>query len=100
MTDPQIQLFTSADGKARLEVTLEQERVWLTQAQMAELFDKDVRTITEHISNVFDEGELERDSTVRKFRIVRQEGKRRCRVRVLAGFLLPSTCVHAPCSGQ
>ncbi|HHE3629831.1 virulence protein RhuM/Fic/DOC family protein [Pasteurella multocida] len=72
----QIQLYTSKDGKITLQVSFEQETVWLTQAQMAELFTKDVRTINEHIGNVFSEGELERDPTIRKFRIVRQEGNR------------------------
>ncbi|ANJ91425.1 TPA: virulence protein RhuM/Fic/DOC family protein [Pasteurella multocida] len=72
----QIQLYTSKDGKIALQVSFEQETVWLTQAQMAELFTKDVRTINEHIGNVFSEGELERDPTIRKFRIVRQEGNR------------------------
>jgi prophage maintenance system killer protein len=72
----QIQIFTSEDGQAQLEVTFEQETVWLTQAHMAALFDKDVRTISEHIGNVYNEGELTREATIRKFRIVRQEGKR------------------------
>lgn len=72
----QIQLYTSKDGKIALQVSFEQETVWLTQAQMAELFTKDVRTINEHIGNVFSEGELERNPTIRKFRIVRREGNR------------------------
>lgn len=76
MTQQQIQIFTSTDGQARMEVALEQDTVWLSQAQMAVLFDKDVRTINEHIGNVFDDEELERAPTIRKFRIVRQEGKR------------------------
>lgn len=76
MTEQQIQIFTSVDGQAQLVVALEQDTVWLSQAQMAELFDKDVRTINEHLGNVFAEGELEREPTIRKFRIVRQEGKR------------------------
>ncbi|RUR53050.1 virulence protein RhuM/Fic/DOC family protein [Vreelandella populi] len=76
MNDQQIQIFTSEDGQAHLEVTLEQETVWLSQAQMAELFGKDVRTVSEHIGNVYSEAELEREGTIRKFRIVRQEGKR------------------------
>ena len=59
-----------------VEVRLEGETGWLSQMQMAELFDKDVRTISEHIGNVFADGELERDPTIRNFRIVRQEGKR------------------------
>ena len=71
-----IHLYTSDDGHIRLQVALEQETVWLTQAQMAELFDKDVRTINEHIGNIYDEEELTRAATIRKFRIVRQEGKR------------------------
>jgi len=48
---------------------LENETVWLTQKQMAELFQKDLRTINEHIQNIFDEGELSPDSVIRKFRI-------------------------------
>ena len=50
--------------------------VWLTQAQMAELFGKGRTTITEHIQNVFSENELVQESTCRKFRQVRTEGKR------------------------
>lgn len=64
-----------ADDSREVDVRLESETVWLNQRQMAELFDKDVRTINEHITNVFDEGELQRDATIRKFRIVRQEGQ-------------------------
>ncbi|WP_435105346.1 RhuM family protein [Arhodomonas sp. AD133] len=63
----------------QVEVRLESETVWLTQKQMAELFEKDLRTISEHIGNVFEEGELEREATIRKFRILRQEGTRQVR---------------------
>ena len=56
MTDLQVQLFTSQDGQAQLEVALEQDTVWLSQAQMAELFGKDVRTVNEHIGNVYADG--------------------------------------------
>lgn len=63
----------------QVEVRLEGETVWLTQRQMGELFGKDVRTINEHVGNVFAEGELEREATIRKFRIVRQEGSRKVR---------------------
>ena len=79
MSDLQVQIFTSPDGRAQLEVALDQETVWLSQAQMAELFGKDVRTVNEHVGNVFAEGELGKETTVRKFRIVRQEGKRQVR---------------------
>ncbi|TDN97295.1 MULTISPECIES: virulence protein RhuM/Fic/DOC family protein [Halomonas] len=79
MAEQQIRIFTSSDGQARLEVALDRETVWLSQAQMAELFGKDVRTVSEHIGNVYAEGELDREATIRKFRIVRQEGKRQVR---------------------
>lgn len=72
----QIQIYTSQDGQVSLNVSLDSDTVWLTQAQMAELFGKDVRTVNGHIGNIFDEQELERSSTIRKFRIVRQEGNR------------------------
>ena len=59
-----------------IDVRLEGETVWLSQRQMGELFDVDVRTISEHLSNVFSSGELEKEATIRKFRIVRREGTR------------------------
>lgn len=71
-----IQIFQAADGVVRLEVTLDQDTVWLNQRQMAELFDKDVRTVNEHIHNLFNEGELLPEATIRKSRIVQQEGAR------------------------
>ncbi|TDT37738.1 Fic/DOC family protein [Halospina denitrificans] len=64
------------DDSHPVEVRLQGETVWLTQKQMAELFGKDLRTVNEHIGNVYEEGELGREGTIRKFRIVRQEGKR------------------------
>lgn len=71
-----IVIYRTEDGKTALDVTLEEQTVWLTQAQMARLFDKDVRTMSEHIANLYREKELPKDSTIRKFRIVRKEGKR------------------------
>ncbi|MCX2778624.1 virulence RhuM family protein [Microbulbifer thermotolerans] len=82
MTDSQIQLFTSADGKARLEVTLEQETVWLTQAQMALLFDTSTDNISLHLKNIYREGELSEGATTEDFSVVRQEGKRQVRRRI------------------
>jgi len=76
-TTSDIQLFVSADGLARLEVALDDDTVWLSQAQMAALFDKDTRTIGEHIKNIYSEKELDKDSTIRNFRIVRREGDRK-----------------------
>jgi len=63
------------DGRTRLQVRLEEETVWLTQKLMAELFQKDVRTINEHIQNIFEERELPPDSVIRKFRITAADGK-------------------------
>lgn len=76
-TQGQITIYQSADGSVRLEVTLDQETVWLTQRQLSSLFDKDVRTINEHIRNVLAEQELAAEATIRKFRIVQQEGERK-----------------------
>ena len=70
-----IVIYKSKEGP-RLEVRLEEETVWLTQKQMALLFDKGVPTINEHIKNIYKEGELEEKSTIRKFRIVQKEGRR------------------------
>ena len=75
-TSGHIEIYQAEDGQARIEVRLEQATLWLSQAQLAELFDKDVRTVNEHIRNVFLEGELDRKATIRKFRVVRQEGTR------------------------
>lgn len=69
-------LYQTEDGRTRIQVRLENETVWLTQKMMAELFQKDVRTINEHIRNIYDEGELKPEGTIRKFRIVQIEGAR------------------------
>ena len=71
----QIEIYYSETG-TEVHVKLEKDTLWLTQRQMAELFDKDVRTINEHIQTICKTGELDRKSTIRKFRIVREEGKR------------------------
>lgn len=61
-------LYQTEDGQTRLEVRLQEETAWLTQKRMAELFLKNVRTINEHIQNIFDEGELTPESVIRKSR--------------------------------
>jgi prophage maintenance system killer protein len=71
----EIIIYQAEDGRTSLEVHLEQESVWLTQAQMVDLFDRDKRTISEHIANVFKEGELDQDSVVRKSRTTAADGK-------------------------
>ncbi|MCK9199278.1 MAG: cell filamentation protein Fic, partial [Bacilli bacterium] len=60
----EILLYQDRDGVIKVDVRLEDETVWLTQAQMCELFQKSKATISEHIKNVFEEGELNEISTV------------------------------------
>jgi hypothetical protein len=72
----EILIYENKQGTITIDVRLQEETVWLTQAQMAQLFGKDKRTISEHIGNIYKEGELDENSTVRKFRTVQQEGNR------------------------
>lgn len=68
-------LYQTEDGLTRVEARMVNETVWLTQAQMSELFQKDKRTISEHIQNIFEEQELIEDSVVRKYRTTASDGK-------------------------
>jgi hypothetical protein len=70
----EIIIYQSDDGGIRLDVKLEDETVWLTQEQMALLFGKGRTTITEHIRNIFSEGELVEEVVCRKFRHTTQHG--------------------------
>ena len=72
----EIIFYSSPGGLTKVEVHFEEETFWLTQRRIAELFGVDVRTINEHLQNIFSSGELERESTIRKFRIVQIEGGR------------------------
>ena len=69
-------LYQTEDGKTRIQCRFEDDNLWLTQAQIGELYQKDVKTINEHLLNIYEEKELAESSTIRKFRIVRIEGKR------------------------
>ena len=71
-----IQLFTSADGEIELSVSLDEDTVWLTQAQMAMLFEVKPQNITMYLKNVFAEGELEEAATCKDFLQVQVEGER------------------------
>lgn len=74
MTDnKEIQLFQSADGDITLDVSLQDDTVWLTQAQMMELFERDQSVISRHINNLFKEGELERESNMQKMHIAQSD---------------------------
>ena len=68
-------LYTTADGRIRIETRMQNETVWLNQAQMCELFGKDKRTISEHTRNIFAEGELLEEAVVRNFRTTAADGK-------------------------
>lgn len=70
-----ILIYQNPDGNIKIDVRLEEETVWLSQAQMAELFGKDKRTVREHISNIFTKGELDENSVVRNFRTTAADGK-------------------------
>jgi len=69
-------IFYQPDSTMRLEVRLEDETVWLTQQQMVDLFQSSKANVSEHIRNIYDQGELEQKATVRNFRTVRKEGNR------------------------
>ena len=71
----EIILYQTDDGETRVECRFAEETLWLSQALIAELFQKDVRTINEHLQNIYEEGELDPGGTIRKFRIVRREGQ-------------------------
>ena len=71
----EIILYQTADGRTKIDVKLENETVWLTQTQLCLLFDKSKSTISEHISNIFKEGELVEESVVRYFRTTATDGK-------------------------
>ena len=73
----QILLYQTPDGESHIEVRLQGETVWLNLDQMAELFQRNKSTISRHIKNVFEEGELQQDATVAFFATVQTEGKRK-----------------------
>ena len=72
----EIILYATPDGNVRVEVLFESESFWLTQKKMAELFGVDVRTVNEHLKNIYATSELEESATIRKNRIVQTEGVR------------------------
>lgn len=75
MKNGEIVIYKSEDGHIKVDVLFEGETVWLTQAQICELFGKSKSTISEHIKNIFEEGELNIDSVVRNFRTTASDGK-------------------------
>jgi hypothetical protein len=73
-TNSDLIIYQNPDGTIKIDVHLEDETVWLTQAHMAELFGKSKKTISEHIQNIFQEGELDQNVVIRKFRTTSQHG--------------------------
>ena len=74
MNNSEILIYQNSEGSIKIDVRLEEESVWLTQAQLCDLFQKSKATISEHIKNVFEEGELDERVVVRKFRTTTQHG--------------------------
>ena len=75
MNNSELLIYQAPDGRVKIDVRLEDETVWLTQAHMAELFGKNKKTISEHILNIFNEGELDEKAVVRSFRTTGQTVK-------------------------
>ena len=75
-THGELIFYESPEGKVRVEVHHEDETFWLSQRQMADLFGVNIRTINEHLGNIYESGELHQEATIRNFRIVRTEGNR------------------------
>ena len=76
MENNQLIFYATPQGNVMVEVLFENETFWLSQKRMAELFGVDVRTVNEHLKNIFDTSELQKHLTIRKFRTVQQEGSR------------------------
>jgi hypothetical protein len=72
----EIVLYQTEDGQTLIQCRFENESVWMTQAQMAELFQTTVPNINLHLKNLFEEGELREEATIKEYLIVRQEGQR------------------------
>ena len=73
--DGEIMMYVGDDGKPRIEVKFQGETAWLSQTQLVELFQSSKANISEHISNIFDEGELQEDAVVREFRTTAADGR-------------------------
>lgn len=76
MTRGEVIMYTTEDGHVSMQLRVQEGTVWMTQAEMAELFSSGIPGINEHIKNIFRERELPEEGTIRKFRIVRKEGNR------------------------
>ena len=75
MNENKVIIYTANDGKTKIDVKLEEETLWLTQAQMCELYQTSKSNVSEHIKHIFEEGELNKESVVRNFRTTAADGK-------------------------
>ena len=75
MMENKVIIYTANDGKTKIDVKLEEDTLWLTQAQMCELYQSSKSNVSEHIKHIFEEGELNEESVVRKFRTTAADGK-------------------------
>ena len=85
----QLILYQTEDGTTQIQVVVQDETVWLTQKEMADLFQRDQSVISRHINNVFKEGELDEQSNMQKMHIARRGN---CANRVVAKFATTATC--------
>ena len=76
MAENNVIIYTDNDGRTRIDVRIEGETLWLSQQQMAELYQTSRTNVIEHIKHIYEEGELQEEGTCRNFRQVRLEGKR------------------------
>ena len=75
MAENKVIIYTANDGTTKIDVKLEEETLWLTQAQMCELYQTSKSNVSKHIKHIFEEGELIKEATVRKFRTTATDGK-------------------------
>lgn len=73
----EIIIYQTDDGSTHIDVKMEDETIWLTQAQLVQLYQTSKSNVSEHIKHIFEEGELEENAVVRKFRTTGNDGKNR-----------------------
>ena len=95
-----IPLLFMQDGQTQIDVRLENETVWLTQAQMAELFETDRTSIVRHINNIYKVDELDRDSTCAKIAQVQTEGKRKVKRTIRSAMATSVLLPHCSCGSS
>ena len=104
--DSQFLIYQNQEGDVKIDVRFQDETIWLSQAEMSVLFSKDKRTISEHISNIFKEGELDENSVIWNFRTTATDGKNyqveyyNLDVIISVGYRVKSEQVHRKISSR